>query len=69
MENGECDERKYVERTELDFDRSDNETIKFWMLGTIKMKRTLKNYPHSDISMFLIGEGNSMWKIFQLRVY
>ena len=45
MKNRESDERKYAERTELDLHQSDNETIAYWKLGAIKIKKKLKKYP------------------------
>ena len=33
MKNRDCDQRKCVERTYLNLDWSDNETIKAWMLS------------------------------------
>ena len=38
MKNGECDERRHEERTKLDLNQSRNETIKVWILGSLKTK-------------------------------
>lgn len=56
MKNGECDERKHAERTELDIDRSENDTIKAWTLGALKMKRNLKKCTRSDVRRFFNGQ-------------
>ena len=56
MKNGECDERKHAERTELDLDRSENDTIKAWTLGALKMKRKLKKCTRSDVRRFFNGQ-------------
>ena len=49
MKNGECDARTCAKRTKLDVDRVQNEIIRAWMLGALKMKRKLKKCPQSDI--------------------
>ena len=56
MKNEVSDERKYVENTESDLDRSNNEKIKAWMLGTIKMKSKLKKCPQFEIRRFFNGQ-------------
>ena len=58
MMNGECDVRTHAERTKLDVDLVQNETIRAQTLGALKMKRKLKKHPHSEIRRFLMGEGN-----------
>ena len=55
MKNGEYDERKYQERTELDLRRSDNETINAWMFGALKIKKKIKKHPQSGIRRFFNG--------------
>ena len=45
MMNGESEARMHVERTKLEDDRAQNENIRSWMLGALKMKRRIKKCP------------------------
>ena len=47
---------------ELDLDWSDNDTIKSWALGTLKIKMKLKKYPQCEIRIFLMVKDNVTWK-------
>ena len=58
MINGECEARRHTERTKLDIDRAQNENIKAWALGALKMKMKLKKHLQAEIKRFLTGEGN-----------
>ena len=49
MENGYMSARRYAERTKLDASVSSNESIRFWMLGALKMMKKLKEHPQDDI--------------------
>ena len=53
--NGESEVRRYAERTKLEIDRAQNETIRSWILGALKMKRKLKKNPQADIRRFFDG--------------
>ena len=59
MLNGDSEERRHVERTRLDVDRSSNESIRSRTLGALKMKRKFKKYLQNDIRRFSMGEMNS----------
>ena len=56
MENGESEARRCVERTKLDIHRAPNESIRSWILGTLKMKRKLKNICRMIFGDFSMGE-------------
>ena len=43
--NGESEARRCVERIRLDIDQVQNEYIRSWMLGALKMKMKLKKTP------------------------
>ena len=45
MMNGESEARRHAERTKFEIDRAQNETIRSWILGALKMKRKLKKHP------------------------
>ena len=55
MENVEIETIRYAEKTKLDINRSTNESIRSWILGALKMKRKLKEYPQNDIRRFFNG--------------
>ena len=56
IENGEIDERKHTDGTKLDLSRTNNEIIKSWTLGALKMRKRIKKTLTSDIRRFLGGE-------------
>ena len=41
--------RKYADVRKLNIERSKNETIREWILDTLKMERNVRTYPHQDI--------------------
>ena len=59
MENGESEERRHSERTRLDMNRQTNESIRFLMIGALKIKRKLKEHPQNEIRFFLMDEVDS----------
>ena len=52
MMNGESEATRHVERTKLDIDQDQNESIRSWTLGALKMKRKLKKHPQADVRTF-----------------
>ena len=55
MTNGESEARSHVERTRLNIDQSPNESIRYWMLGELTMKRKLKKYLQNYIRKMFNG--------------
>ena len=50
--SGHSEERRHAKRTKLDFNCAQNENIRSWILGSLKMKWKLSNHPQAYITRF-----------------
>ena len=68
IENGEIDERKYADWTNIDLSRINNEILKPWVLGALKMRKRIKKHKKIDMRRFCLRQNYEIRMCLQLRV-